>query len=307
MTIKLHTPYDGSVQPFTIGLGALDPTGWIEVDDNVAPHLAEKNRLLGERHSDVFQAEDDTGEAQREVLEALLDYLPLQYPALYQAGSGTVTFKPTDTTYKISDFEARPLELAARLIQDDLVLMRSSEGRHRLVAAVLCFPSGWSLKEKFGQAMADVHGPVPGFGPGSRNALLIERIFSNLKPGQPVERYNWSLFDEPRLYYPTTDHAGKSLVNAKGQVSAWIRIERQTLSKLPRSGDVLFTIKICNDPLGVLKRHPDGATLAASMRKQIEDLDAQQLAYKGLTDVHEEVRRELTLIEQAACADLAEI
>ncbi|MDH3742502.1 MAG: DUF3445 domain-containing protein, partial [Hyphomicrobiales bacterium] len=111
MTVKLHTPYDGSVQPFTIGLGALDPNGWIEVDDNLVPQLAEKDRLLGERHSDVFQAEDDTREAQREVLEALLDYLPVRYPAVYRTDPGTVTFKPTDTTHRIADFEARPLEL----------------------------------------------------------------------------------------------------------------------------------------------------------------------------------------------------
>lgn len=307
MAVKLYTPYDGSVQPFTIGLGALDPGDWIEVDDYLVPHLAEKDRLLSERHGDVFQAEDDTREAQREVLEALLDYLPGRYPELYEIGPGTVTVRPADTTYTIDDFDARPLELAARLVQDDLVLMRNCKGRHRLVAAVLCFPSGWSLKEKFGHAMADVHEPVPGFGPGSRNAQLIERIFGNLKPGQPVERHNWSLFDEPRLYYPTTDHAGNSLVDENGRVNAWLRIERQTLSKLPHSGDVLFTIKICNDPLGVLKSHPNGAALAASMRKQIDQLDAQQLDYKKLTSVHEEIRRELISIERAARPDLAKI
>ena len=45
---------------------------------------------------------------------------------------------------------------------------------------------------------------------------------------------------------------------------AFIRVERQTLRKLPSSRDILFTIRIHLDPLAVLARHPDRATLASS-------------------------------------------
>jgi hypothetical protein len=31
----LHTPYDGSSKPFTIGLKPLDLNAWIEVDDHL--------------------------------------------------------------------------------------------------------------------------------------------------------------------------------------------------------------------------------------------------------------------------------
>ena len=33
--VPRHTPYDGSVKPFTIGLRPLDPAEWIEVDDRL--------------------------------------------------------------------------------------------------------------------------------------------------------------------------------------------------------------------------------------------------------------------------------
>ena len=295
----MHRTYDGEDPPFTIGLRALDPGGWIQVDEFLVEQLDEKDRLFEVHHEDVFQAEDDTVPAQREVLDELLTYLPVRYPEIYTVGAESISVRPTGKRYVIADFDDRPLELAARLVEDDLVLMRKEDGRHRLVAAALCFPTGWSLRDKFGHAMTDVHGPVPGFGQGSRNARLIERIFGNLKSGQPVERHNWSLFDQPNLYYPTSDHAGSGLIDAAGLVNAWIRIERQTLSKLPQSGFVLFTIKIVVDPLGALKRMPQGVAMAASLRGQIKKMDDAQLEYKGLTEVHEDICRELRAIEQA--------
>ena len=289
MPAKLHTPYDGSGKPFTIGLRALPPEHWIEVDERLGEQVVEKQRLLAERHDEVFRAEADTIGAQQEVLAALLEYLPRRYTDLYQVTGKSVTIVPAGMTYAIEEFAARPLELASRLIQDDLVLMRPSDVGHRLVAAVLCFPSSWSLREKFGKAMVDVHGPVPGFGAGSRNARLIERIFTNLQPNQPVERLNWSIYDAPDLYYPQREHAGEVLVGKDGQINGWLRVERQTLSKLPVSGDVLFTIKICVDPIDVLRRHPDGASLASSLKSQIEELDADQLAYKGMAQIAQDL------------------
>ncbi len=41
-----HTPYDGSAQPFTIGLQQLDPKDWIEIDGDLLGYLAEKERLF---------------------------------------------------------------------------------------------------------------------------------------------------------------------------------------------------------------------------------------------------------------------
>ena len=52
---------------------------------------------------------------------------------------------------------------------------------------------------------------------------------------------------------------------------------------MPVSRDILFTIRIHLDPLKVLARHPDRATLAASFAAQLEALDKAQLDYKGLT------------------------
>ena len=71
--------------------------------------------------------------------------------------------------------------------------------------------------------------------------------------------------------------------DADAPAHAFIRVERQTLRKLPVSGDILFTIRIHLDPVSVLRNHPDHKSLAASFAAQLSALDTDQLDYKGLT------------------------
>jgi hypothetical protein len=119
----------------------------------------------------VFRAEPDTVDAQAEVLaHAAGLFAGAPSGSVAGDGDGEVTIVPAGLTYRIDEFAAQPLELACRLIQDDLVIMRKGEGGYRIAAAAVCFPSTWVLADKFGKAIADVHGPVPGFERGTRQA-----------------------------------------------------------------------------------------------------------------------------------------
>lgn len=269
-----HKPYDGSSKPFAIGLRPLDPAEWIEVDGHFDTYLAEKRRLYAERPADVFAEEPGTRAAQTEVLEMIGDHLAARFPHLPATPSD-----PSDP----------PLKAASLLVQEDLVLMRRGEDGWRLAAASLCFPSSWSLAEKFGRPLADIHVPVPQFGRGTRNAELIERMFDKLQ-GQIVVRWNWSLQNNPALYHPLSNVQRDERATARPSrfpgddpvAAAFIRVERQTLRRLPRSGDIVFTIRIHLDPMRLLAAHPGRAALASSFAGQLAALDASQLDYKGL-------------------------
>jgi dimethylamine monooxygenase subunit A len=266
--MTIHTPYDGSSKPFQIGLQQLDPATWIEVDDQLELYLAEKQRLYLEETANVLVAEQGTETAQQEVLEMVVDHLAKHFPEMS---------RQTD------EGQDSPLARAALLIQEDLVLMRHSPQGWRLVAASLCFPSAWNLHEKFGRPMHEIHQPVPGFGPGTRNAGLIDRMFDNLRVEQPVIRWNWSLYGDARLYHPASDNKMKNRFG-DGPITGNVimRLERQTLRKLPKSGDILFTIRIHNNPLEVLETHADGPALARSIATQVANLTDAEIDYKGL-------------------------
>jgi hypothetical protein len=275
-----HTPYDGSSKPFTVGLKPLDLDRWLEIDEHRETYLSEKRRLYAEIPEKVFVAEAGTEDAQQEVLDLIVEHVGRHASELASEGLSRGT-----------NGAAPPLETASLLVQEDLVLMRRGEQGWRLVAASLCFPSSWSLEEKFGRPLEDIHTPVPGFGRGTRTADIITRIFDNLQVAQPVERMNWSLQAGGALYMPLSN-AGRierafekpsRFPEADAAANAFIRVERQTLRRLPRSGDILFTIRIYLDPMRILERHPERATLAASFAAQLASLDDAQVDYKGLS------------------------
>ncbi len=287
--LPVHTPYDGSSKPFTAGLRPLDLADWIEGGADLADQLREKRRLYAAMADEVHVEEADTLLAQREVLDLLVAHLPVRYPDIYTAsgdamsvaGVGTVETGPT---------VASPLHAAALLVAEDLILMRASPDGWRLAAGSLCFPSHWSLREKFGRPLHEIHEPVPGFGPGTRMAEIINRMFDSLKVGQPMQRFNWSLQGGDGLYQPFTntqrdERAATRPSKFAGDAiaRAFIRLERQTLRKLPLSGDILFTIRIHLDPLGLLAAHPERWKLAHGFADQLLGLDLAQLDYKGLT------------------------
>lgn len=285
-----HAPYDGSSKPFTIGLKPLELSDWIEVDENLPAYVAEKRRLYAKIPQKVFVEEPDTRSAQQEVLDLLTAYLPERYPQTHRLKDGKLAIEGVAAGTPSPTLDA-PLVAASLLVQEDLILMRRGEDGWRLAAGSLCFPSSWVLTEKFGRPLHVIHKPVPGFGPGSRPDQLIARMFDGLQ-GQAMERFNWSIQANDALYHPLSDvqrvdratrRPSKFADDHDINASAFIRVERQTLRKLPVSRDILFTIRIHLDPLGVLARHPDGATLAASFARQLRELDVDQLDYKGLT------------------------
>lgn len=283
-----RTPYDGSSTPFTIGLRPLDLRRWTEPDEQLAGELAEKRRLFGLYADEIFMEAPDTRAGQQECLDLLSDYLQREHGEIYRR-SGSV-MHVAGHSVDLSDAAMPPLLRAGFLVQDDLVLMRRRENGWQIAAAHLSFPSSWSLKEKFGRPMEEVHAAVPGFQAGTRNATLVNRIFDGLHPDQPAERFNWSINWRHALFHPQTAKLPvEPSSTAVAADRAIVRVERQTLRKLPVSGDIVFTIRIYLDPIRAFATHPAGAELAAKLAGQLEALTAAQVNYKGLAEKRDEL------------------
>lgn len=287
---ELHTPYDGSAPPFAIGLARLDPETWLDIDSNLQSYIAEKHRLTRERYDDVFVAEPDTEDAQREVHDLIRAHLGDRFQPGEPASPDTALTAPDGAPLPI-------LHRAALTVQEDLVLMRKGETGWRLAAASVCFPSSWTLREKFGRPMHEIHGPVPGFAKGTRNAGLIERMFDNLRLDLPVVRWNWSVYGDAELFHQHSHEVGEGRFGP-GPIArnVYLRLERQTLRKLPESGDILFTIRIYIDPLTVLETHPEGAELALAIADQVKALSPAERAYKGLATEQDRLLARLAMI-----------
>ncbi|MGB8816495.1 MAG: heme-dependent oxidative N-demethylase subunit alpha family protein, partial [Rhizobiaceae bacterium] len=86
----VHTPYDGSSKPFSIGLKALDDSRFIEVDDNLLAYLDEKDRLAATIPRDVIVAEPGSEAAQDEVLARVAAKACADYPSVYRRDASIV-------------------------------------------------------------------------------------------------------------------------------------------------------------------------------------------------------------------------
>jgi hypothetical protein len=284
----MHTPYDGSSKPFTIGLKPLEDGGFIEVDRQLLAYLDEKDRLAAELPGQVVVSETGSEVAQQEVLQLVAGHVCKAYPQIYRRTDSVVTITGDGRTIDLANSVFPPIHRAARLVQEDLVIMRKGETNWYLAAASVSFPSAWNLREKFLRPMHEIHRPVPGFAGGTRNAAMIERMFDNLKPGVPVIRWNWSFYGDDKLFHPASDHGMKRRFgDGIEPTNINLRLERQTLQKLPVSGAILFTIRIYIDPIEVMEKHPDAASLAISFIEQLNAMSVDEIDYKGLKDERE--------------------
>ena len=182
------------------------------------------------------------------------------------------------------DADAPPLRRAAALVDDDLCLMEKRDGAWTLTAASLCAPSFFSAAEAVGKPLAGLHAPVTGF--GDKLLPRVARIFDTLAADTIVERRNWSVIASGELFVPDSapvrarqpliapDQAGREL---------HLRMERQTLRRLPVTGGVLFTIRIWRQPLDALRAHPARlAAFADAWARVMSDGGRDFRDYKGL-------------------------
>ena len=180
--------------------------------------------------------------------------------------------------------DLHPLEAAARLIPEDLLLLAPRPRQTAdtqfldwvLVAAALRFPAHWRLADKMDKPLAAIHEPVPHYG-----AVLetpMDRFFTNMKIGPISHRWNWTVVTSPELFTPDRAHNPPVRI-AEGIDRLRVRMESQTLRKLPESGQILFTIRTYVEP--VLNWADNGsaltdlAAMTAAMSDQLRD-------YKGV-------------------------
>jgi hypothetical protein len=251
-----------------MGLLALPEAEWFEVDERFAEQLAEKRRLLAERHDLVFRGWPGSEPAQQELRDAMFEHLPRAHPGHYRRSGADLVLPALGETARRDDGSLAPLDLAARLVQEDLCLMQAdAAGDWRLTAASVCFPTRWRLAEKIGRRLDAIHDPVPGL--NDRLATPMARFFDRLRPGRGVWRLNWSVIDSPDLHQPGGHFRTGRVQDLTAEnigARTWLRVERQTLRRLPLS--IVFTIRPSGFTSGRCRRWPIGRRPPGAWRRR---------------------------------------
>lgn len=267
----------------------------VEVEPEYLEEIHSKRRLLGEDHGYYYQSLQHTLAAQWEVVEKILKDLSLFYPQHFLLETrGDVWTWTNRLTCEQIQFEFgnnatlpfEPLDWVGRQVQEDLVIL-GNDGQAAIVAAQLCSANGWSISDKFGQSFLSIHAPAPQMvAPTMRTAQkLMERIMAD----RPVWRASWNfkIWNDIDLSSRHNEAYNRELSHKASSIDAnnigsqlYIRIERQTISRLPLTNCILFGIHMYQNLLCDEAADPDRAR---RMYQVLQSTPPEMLRYKAIT------------------------
>lgn len=247
------------------GLAPIPLEDWLRPDPDEGERLAERDALVARHGNEVVGIAKGGGAA----LAAFGATLRAALPGVpgYRVGPQAVT-RPDGVKL------ACDIDLLSRATADDWLLLVPNAGQagFRLVAGSACYPAHWRLRDKLGQPLDAVHGPVPGY----QNAVAgrVNRIFANLRPDAPLERFNWGIAAD------STRHTPPGVTPAIAPGGPWLRVERQTLLRPGEAETVIFSVRTSLAPLATLD-----AALRGDVRAALGRMDAPMRSYKFRDDV----------------------
>jgi hypothetical protein len=240
-------------------------------------------------------------------------YLPARFPRIYKAQPGANAGLLNKASNRVIPFHPASARealdaLGENVDTDFLLLLPCSETAdglpiYHLQAYVCCFPSGFTLQEKIGMPLAQIHTPVPGY--KAKLEKSMDRFFARLECGKAVKRSNWTITTGTELYVSGGTHfhenrasdapideaeketASTAVQNDIERQKAEVRVEdcrlrseRQTLFRLPESKAIVFSFKTYQYLLEEVKKDGYAEELAQAIEGLAEGNVPEMNFYK---------------------------
>lgn len=239
----------------TMSIFKLDINHWLDMDKYYWHYIEEKKRVFmkyGKQNIDWLPGSED---ACLELMETVSQHMIERYPLLFtvlidKKSKGRVV--KNELTREILDMtlplKEHPLVYVLKMAKEDFYLVKQSpeDGLHRLVAAAVPFPGGsFDILTKIGKHIDAIHADVPYYKEKLRNSM--QRWFLRLQPNGPVERASWYMSWDHKLKMSNVYQLPEIVPDLEESLkltepgSFNVRVERQTLRRLPRSQAIVFT------------------------------------------------------------------
>lgn len=221
------TPWD---DPALSRMSGLKPVvgHWARVDEAYGGQMAKRVRFLATRRATVAQVLP----AGRAAVAELRDCVLADLPDGFTRTGEWVTCPDGRDVAATGD----PVETLGRLLQEDLLVLSPEGGAHVLVAGVLCFPASWTLAEKIGRPLGRIHRPVARY--DAALAARVEALFHRVPAGRAMWRANALGYARADLHQPRSEADPRD----EAAPARYLRCERQTILRLPRTRAVVFAV-----------------------------------------------------------------
>ncbi|CAH2354782.1 hypothetical protein CLIB1423_19S00188 [[Candida] railenensis] len=240
----------------TMSIFKLDMNHWLDMDKYYWRYIEEKKRIWMTYGKENIDWLPEGYEPSFELMQIVTDHMLKRYPLLFtlvedkgEAGGKIVYNELTKETLDMTlPLKEQPLLYVSKMAKEDfyVVLKNPKDDLHYLVAAAVPFPGGsFGIDSKLGQHLDVIHEDVPYYKEKLKRSM--ERWFDRLTPNDPVERASWYISWDHKLKVNNVYQLPKFVPDLKADMESMdpkdfnVRVERQTLRKLPKSGAIIFT------------------------------------------------------------------
>ncbi|GMG56072.1 unnamed protein product [Ambrosiozyma monospora] len=224
-------------------------------------------------------------------MEMVKSHMLKRYPLLFTTEDNGAHVK-NELTGETLDFslplKLDPLIYISKMAKEDFyIVLKDEEGVHRLMAAAVPFPGGgFGVKHKLGKTLDVIHTNVPYY--EAKLKPSMERWFSKMAPADLVERASWFISWDHRLLLTSIYSLinGEKIHSDVQPTEFNVRVERQTLRRLPKSKAIIFT----NHPVFYsIEEMKDEPLVPSLIRKIIFEAPEGIIKYKNFESFRDHI------------------
>ncbi|KAG4442858.1 hypothetical protein IFR05_001654 [Cadophora sp. M221] len=256
----------------TMAFGKIDPNYWIELEQNYFERMAERQKLLEEQGPKVLDAgEGDLADMVcRELMEMVVQNICIRYPQYFTLKNKRYLENKLLSTTTDTETVSPLMVLFNNVPEDFAIALRHDDGYYYLRCGITCSAIAWNISTMKNKSLIEIHGRVGDY--KEKMAKSMDRFFCKVPTDQAIQRGSWSIEDWKMLFLEEENYAARSrFVDKPGKLTAedcFLRVDWQTLRRLPLSGAMVFNFKAVFTPLGELREEP---YVPALLHKQLKE------------------------------------
>ncbi|GLA22687.1 hypothetical protein M752DRAFT_56366 [Aspergillus phoenicis ATCC 13157] len=254
----------------TMSLTKLETDWWIELENTYRERITQRKELYAKHGSSVLGYLPGSELACKELMEMVLQFICARYPQCFFIENYQILHnRILGTTEDIRS--KHPLEVLIDNVPEDFGIMMRDEktGFYFLRAGVICSSLGWNVGTKIGLQLHQIHEDIPDY--KEKMQFSMDRFFTKMPADKPIQRGSWGLEVGQPLYMPKGDPHEKLRLSQDPNLqldNCHLRVDWQTLRRLPLSAAIVFNFKALFTPVSEFRDEPGVPALTLKILKE---------------------------------------
>ncbi|GAB7348764.1 hypothetical protein MBLNU459_g7493t1 [Dothideomycetes sp. NU459] len=265
----------------TMSFKKMEPDWWLELEKTYVARIKQRQDLYAKYGKMVLQELPGSEIACKELMEICLQFLCARYPQYFRLDKEKMVFHNGILKNETHLKDMSPLLVILNNVPEDfaMVLRDPETGYYSFRAGVVCSSLGWNVGTKIGMTLKEIHEPIPDY--KEKMEFSMDRYFAKKPTEKPIQRGSWGLeIDEPLFMPPGDPHEHlRQQQDPTHDISRCnLRVDWQTLRRLPLSAAVVFNFKALFTPVQEFRDEP---RVPSVLLKVLREGKKSLMEYKG--------------------------